>query len=483
MPKITPQHKRGFLKWFKDDITKFGEFIFEGTHITEKIPDFHKNIYEILKGEEDKVAIAAPRGHAKSTIIDLIYLLHCIAYKKASFILLISDTYSQATLQLETLKVELESNERFKFLFGNLVTDKWAEGNIELKGHIKVMALGSGQKVRGLKYINTRPDLVILDDLENEEMVQTKEQREKLERWFNGALVPALAKKSRMIYIGTILHYDSLLNKILDEDKYVDWDKHMYKAIQEDGTALWPEHLSIEELTEIKDNYVNNGLGHLFYAEYMNEPKDAEMQFFRRDDWRYYSDEDLKGKQKMNVYTTVDLAISRDKRADFTTMVTVGVDQDNFWYVLDVKRQHWGPKEIVDNLFITYEQFSPMTMGIEDTIEYKTLIPYMEEEMRKRQTFLPIQPVKPLGSKKQSPNRIRGLEPLYRSHTILHKENDTMTRVLEDELYTFPNGRHDDVIDALAYILHIYKVPPQYMEQSLNYETFDDSNTNEYTGY
>ena len=267
------------LRMWHDRIDIFGQYFFPN-HLQLATPEFHQEIYEVYENDDIKrIAIAAPRGHAKSTITDVVYLAWVIVHHKANFILLVSDTYTQAVLFLDALKAELEANEKLKSFYGTLKSNNWSEGEIITNG-IMIKAVGAGMKLRGLKYRQYRPDLVIFDDLENDELVESKERREKLEHWFGKAVIPSLSKDGRLIAIGTILHYDSLLYKLLDPTKYVDFYKKTYKAINSFG-ALWPEHLNLEELEKIKQNYILQGQGYFFYQEYQNDPVSDENRKFK----------------------------------------------------------------------------------------------------------------------------------------------------------------------------------------------------------
>jgi hypothetical protein len=268
-PVLTNEQKIAALKRvFSEDIALFGKFFFPH-HLKLETPPFHQDIYREYESSDLRIAIAAPRGHAKSTLTDLAYLAWAIVHQKAKFVILVSDTYSQATLFLEALKAEMEENDKLKQFYGNLVTNHWAEDEIICNG-IMIKCLGAGMKVRGLKFRESRPDLIIVDDLENDDLVSSKERRDKLERWFNGALIPSLSKDGRLVMIGTILHYDSLMSKVVDPTKYTEFHKKTYKAI-DGGKALWPEHLDLKELEQIKRNYIEQGQGYLFYQEYQNE--------------------------------------------------------------------------------------------------------------------------------------------------------------------------------------------------------------------
>jgi len=465
-------------KIFEEDIVAYAEFVFPH-HCSKAIPGFHKALYKLyMDFDKKKVAIAAPRGHAKSTVTNLIFLSWVIAYKKAHFIFIISNTLKQSTLHLEALKSEISFNGKFQMLYGQLKTDKWASEEIELKGQIKIFARGSGQQIRGLKYLKYRPDLIILDDLEDDELVQSAERRSALQRWLHSEVYPALdVETGRILYIGTILHYDSLLMKVLSPDIYQEWDKSLYRAIITENEVLWPEHLDYKALMQIKDDAIKNGVGHLFYAEYQNEPRDSEDQFFKREDWRYYEPSELDGKL-LNTYITADLAVSRSKQADYSVIVAVSVDADGNNYIREIRRGRWSPKEIVDQMFLANSKWSPSKFGVENGIEWLTLKPYVEEEVLRRRTYLPLEELKHAGrSKTESPTRIRGLDPLYKTHKLFHLKDAEETKLLEDELFTFPSSKHDDIIDALAYIQDISALPG---ENTHNYEenNFTAYNTN-----
>lgn len=451
LKEATSEEKLAILKKiFQKDIELFAQFFFKH-HLTLDTPKFHKELYKLLEEGGKRVAIAAPRGHAKSTIFDLIYLTWLIVHQKTKFVLLISDTYSQSTLFLETLKAEFEGNDRLKAFYGNMVTEKWSEEEI-VAGDVMVKALGANMKVRGLKYRNFRPDIVLCDDLENDEMVESKERREKLSRWFNGALIPSLAPDGKVFIIGTILHYDSLLNNLVSEKRYPDWKKKIYRAVM-DGKALWPEHLNLKQLEDIKQNYMREGQGFLFYQEYMNDPVSDEFRKFKFEKIKFFDPKEQEGKQ-LNVYMAIDRAYSMEKTADFTGIVIAGVDSDNRWYILNAERFKGDEKSLIEKIFDLKKFYAPLKVGIEQRSYIYTLKPTLDEEMRRRNEFFTIEELRDLGKSKAL--RIEALLPRYEANAIFFKKGQDD---LIDELTTFPRGQHDDLIDALAYITTMAAVP------------------------
>ena len=203
------------------------------------IPPFHNEMWELCTSNEPKVAIAAPRGHAKSTAITHAYILAMMLFEVKSFCLLVSDTESQAAEFLGDIKAELNGNDalRKKFKIKKLL--KETETNLiclKANGHkFRIQAKGSEQKVRGLKWLGKRPDLIVGDDLENDEIVMNPDRREKFRRWFMNALIPCGSDTCWVRIVGTILHLDAMLMRLLEDDT---WKSLFYEAHNPDFTEI-----------------------------------------------------------------------------------------------------------------------------------------------------------------------------------------------------------------------------------------------------
>ena len=446
--QLTNQQKQEVLKTriFPNDIETFGKFFFSH-HLKKETPEFHREIFKLYQSDKTRIVIGAPRGHAKSTITDLVFLAWMIVHEHTRFALLISDTYSQAVLFLETLKAELESNELLIAFYGKLQTDKWSEGEI-VAGDTMVKAMGAGMKVRGLKYRESRPDLVIADDLENDELVESQDRRLKLERWWNGAVIPSLAENGRVIVIGTTLHFDSLLNKMLSKDQYTEYEKQMYACVM-DGKPLWDEHQSLEDTARIKAEYTQKGLIDQFYREYMNQIISSENQKFKMETLRYYTDKELEQKS-FNTYITIDRAYSTEKTSDGTGIIVNSVDIENKWFIRLAEWFKGDELELINRIFDLHKYWKPDRMGMEQMAFDSTIKPHLEDEMRKRNYFFEIEALKHEARSKEK--RIEGLIPRFISGSIFLKRDQTE---LVDQLTQFPRGRHDDLPDALAYQLDI----------------------------
>ena len=186
-------------------------------------------------------AIAAPRGEAKSTITSQLFVLWCVLSGRKRYPLIGMDAFDQAAIMLEAIKAELEFNPRLALDFPEAVGQGrvWQAGVIVTRNNAKLEAVGSGKRIRGRRHGPYRPDLFIGDDLENDENVKTPEQRDKLQGWLTKAVLKlgGAGDKFDVIVIGTILHYDSVLNRLLKNPL---WRSAKFKAV-----IAWPGRMDL----------------------------------------------------------------------------------------------------------------------------------------------------------------------------------------------------------------------------------------------
>lgn len=211
----------------------------------------HKYLFERLprlarERRGVKLALAAPRGEAKSTICTQLFVLWGLIFEHYWMVAIVMDTFEQAAEMLEAIKAELEANPRLLMDFPE-ATGKgrvWQAGVILTANNRKLRAAGSGKKLRGMRHGPHRPDLVVLDDIENDENVKSPEQRDKLQGWLTKAVLKLGAADDSLdvLYIGTILHYDSLLARTLKNPL---WERRTFKAVLE-----WPHRMDLWEKWE-----------------------------------------------------------------------------------------------------------------------------------------------------------------------------------------------------------------------------------------
>lgn len=189
----------------------------------------------------DHDAVAAPRGHAKSTIITQIGTLWCIVTGRKKYPLIVMDALDQALPMLEAIKAELQFNPRLLLDFPEATGQGrvWQVGVIVTANDVKVEVFGSGKKIRGRRHGPHRPDLIIGDDLENDENVRSPEQRDKLMSWVTKSLLSLGPADDSMdvFIIGTILHYDSVLARLIANKL---WRGIKFRAVEQ-----WPNRMDL----------------------------------------------------------------------------------------------------------------------------------------------------------------------------------------------------------------------------------------------
>ena len=174
-------------------------------YFTDPPATFHPQLIHALEDErERRVLILGFRGSGKSTFGSLaLPLWAALEYpEKYPFIILIADSARQATLNISAIKHELETNTLIKQDYGEIKGsviedftlqgegEEWQKQNIVLSNGVRILARSRGQKVRGLRHLQYRPKLIVVDDPEDGEWVRTKENRDKTERWLRSEVIP-----------------------------------------------------------------------------------------------------------------------------------------------------------------------------------------------------------------------------------------------------------------------------------------------------
>ena len=421
------------------------------------IPEFHKEMWEACTSDAKKVAIAAPRSHAKSTAITHAYILAMMLFREKAFCLLISDTEGQASEFLGDIRAELEENEALQEKFGlRMPLLKSTETNIICQfndgGKFRIQAKGSEQKVRGIKWRGKRPDLIVIDDAENDEIVMNPERRKKFRLWFMKALVPCGSKSCSIRMVGTILHLDSMLQRLLDDKT---WKHLFYEACDSKfENPLWPEQFSSEELREIYESYKEQNDPEGFSQEYRNRPVSIEDAFFNKD---YFFDFERDGDRallpNLEYFAAADFAISEKETADYTAIVVGGMSPEGILHIVEVKTGRWDAMQIIDELLSTQKMYSINTWIFESVKIDKAIGPFLEKEMQKRGVYMHIHKETPTQSKTM---RAASIRAMHKSGAIRYDHNASWYSEFYDELMMVgesgPRGRHDDMFDAFAYI-------------------------------
>ncbi len=411
---------------------------------------FHHELDALV--DEELFAAAAPREHAKSTLESVGEPLFCIAMATEHFIIIGSDTETQAAAFTAAIKEELEVNEKLRADFPEACGEiKGGDSDFITSNGIRVMARGAGQKLRGLHHKQWRPTLMIWDDLENDEAVESEDRRRKLRQWFFKAVLSSRGKGGRIRIIGTILHPESLLAELVDLELNKRWTKRVWAAPDPDdpqGVSLWPEVWPLERLAAKKEE-----IGSVFYAqEFQNNPIDEETALFKEEWFRYFEDHELASLQLAH-YAACDPSLGKTDRSDFSAILdglvaptggTIYVDE------ADIRRRK--PQEIVEDAIEHGRRHEYVAFGFEAVGFQSVLKADLERASDERGTYLPVVEVDHEGIPKDL--RIRRLSPLIERGAI--KFRKTQTTLLSQLKSYKPKGRqHDDGPDALEMLVRL----------------------------
>lgn len=422
------------------------------------------------KGQHE--AIAAPRGEAKSTLVSQIFVLWCIARRIKHYPLIVMDSFDQAAMMIEAIKAELEFNPRLSQDFPEVCGQGrvWREGLIVTANDVKVQGAGAGKKLRGLRHGPYRPDLVILDDLENDENVVSPAQRDKTERWLTRTILNLGPPDGSMdvIDIGTVLHYDSVLSRILKNPLWktrvfksvIEWPDRMdlwekwEEVLLNDGDAAaqayykqrrkemdrgavvsWPSARPLPMLMEkrARDGHAS------FDSEQQNDPISSEDALFskitfwvnRLPSWIFYGSCDPSlGKAGQSRDPSAILVGGFDRKTGILDVVEAAI----------AKRV---PDKIIEDIIAYQKEFKCLVWGIE-AVQFQE---FFRTELIKRsaQRGVPV-PARALIPHADKILRIESLQPHVANGLIrLHPSQ----KVLFEHLRHFPKADHDDGPDAL----------------------------------
>ncbi len=418
-----------------------------------KLPDFHLEIVDAIV-ENDFTNITGFRGCAKSTWAAFIYPMHQIVMEFEPYTIIGRETDDLAKEAYEGAFAKLteisESNEIEVKKAGEmaLVVRHIKEGKTS-----KMRFVTRRKKVRGSKSEDgDRPTLVILDDLESYDTVDSKAERERTKKFVHGEMMKAMsAKRKKFVNVGNYIHQDSLVANFERDARFV---TVKVAAIVEDKSR-WESVHPIAELKKEYEAYKANNMGNMWLMEMQCQIIDEENAAFRRVDFEYCDEAEALDRSKMR-FTLCDLALTQGQRSDYSAFVTCGVADDNTIYVLGITAGKWSAKtdKQARELYGVYERLRPQRIGVENKAGSDGFLFALDTVSREIGHNLPIDEIQASNEKDAKYKRIMSLQPLFLAKKIVFVRNIPFLTELEDQLLTFPRSAHDDLIDALAYIQH-----------------------------
>lgn len=418
--------------------------------------EIHKPICDTLQDYEKntKVLVVLPRDWFKSTIGSVAYPIWRAINDPNIRILVVQNSHSNACKKLQAIKQIFEKNDLFRALYPDILPNKscrWSsecltvnrtaahpEGTFE--------AAGTGTAVTSRHY-----DLIIEDDTVAPEkdslkgIVQqpTQLEIEKAIGWHRVAMPLQIhPTKSQRIVIGTRWADRDLIGWIMKNEP--DYMLMMRKAI-ENGKAVWErfDDNVLKQLTKTLGPYMMALL-------YLNEATSSINQVFQREWIQYY---DVLGKmdtKKLVYCTSVDPAASDTDGSsdpDYNIVLTTGINPlTGRVYVMEYTRARMNPGELIAAILKHQGTYHPVVVKIEAIAYQRSINYWLKRTREKLQRRFYVEEIKSWGRTSKL-DRIRALQPYFADGIISIRAH---MAELERELLSFPNGAHDDILDALC---------------------------------
>jgi len=427
-------------------------------YVKYPIAEFQKDIFRITEDSSNRLAcIVAFRGSAKSTIVTLSYSLWAIlGIQQRKFVVIICQTQAQARQHMVNIRRELENNRLLKSDMGPFQEEtggEWAMSSLVFTNtNARIMVASVEQSIRGIRHFEHRPDLLILDDVEDMNSCKTMEGRDKTFNWFTREVMPLGDLSTRVILVGNLLHEDSLMMRMkarIDAGE-VKGIYRWFPLLDTNGACLWPGKFDDDEKIEALRQSVADPRA--WMQEYLLRIVSNTEQVIYREWIRYYDELPTfkSGATLRCILSGVDLAISDKTYADYTAIVTMAVyeiDRKLLFYVMPnpVNERLTFPQTI-DRIRFLYETLHQGNRYnkflVEDVAYQKSVIQQLEV------FYVPVEGVSVGGADKRSRLTLTG--PHVESGKILFPKKGC--EHLITQLVGFAQERHDDLADAFSLV-------------------------------
>lgn len=419
---------------------------------------------DLWRSAEELVVLEAFREAAKTTTAEEFLLLEG-CYGNFPYALIVGETYSKACQRLEAISKEAITNTKLHALFGGKVlARKSIENRVWFKSGAMLEAVGWEQELQSFKYLDYRPQLAYLDDVENEERVRDSEAVDKSERKFWLELLPAMDKTCRRIRITqTRRAEDCLVTRFAANPSFLYRGYPICNGPVDDPKteSLWPARYPMAWIREERDKYRNAGKLTFFLQAYMLQATNPDAKPFKDEHIRAM---DIAPWQWMPKYAIYDPARTTDpQKSDQAGKVVVSRFGSKI-LIHESSGNYWKPDAFIKDVFAANEQHSPVAVGIEKNSLDDWLMQPMRLEMMKRGVALPLKALQA----PQDRNKftfIMGLEPFFVAGDVVLVGGKIAHPQLTAEILNFPNGTLN-ILNALAYSLKMFSGAPVYEDFS-----------------
>ena len=438
----------------KDAVTKRFDFFFPvyfHKRLEFETPPFHDEIFKILQDVKNKLAvILAFRGSAKTTLISVAYVLWSIfGMQQKKFVILVGQTEQKARVYLMNIRRQLEDNELLKKDLGPFIEEKgpWGATALTIKKlDAKIMIASVGQSIRGVLHDEHRPDLIILDDVEDLESVKNQEGRDKLFDWFTGEVLPVGSRKTRILIIGNLLHDDGLIRRLQKDIKNGRPDSiyREYPIMDENGKSLWPAKYPDKDAIETQRREIISPI--TWAREFLLKIISTDDQVIRPEWIKSYKE--LPSENSLLYCATgIDVAIALGSKNDFTAMVSAKVygrrDKLQIYILPNIINKRLTALETQEQAEAISDSLGRGKLLVEDVGYQSSLVEHLIRD------GYPAKGVKLHGQDKYA--RLMSVSPLLQAGKVFFPEHGAEELIRQS--LDFGIEKYDDLVDAFTILL------------------------------
>ncbi|HYV92766.1 MAG TPA: phage terminase large subunit [Chitinophagales bacterium] len=402
---------------------------------------------EVARNKKLRALFEWARGHAKSTHFDLMIPLWLKIKNEMSVMILVGKSEDNAKTLLGDLQAELQFNQRYIHDFGEQINQgSWEDGRFTTKDAKAFFALGRGQSPRGLRYRQNRPDYIVVDDIDDDELVQNESRVSKILDWILEALFNTMDMgRGRFVLVGNRIHKNSI---VANFSKVPGIYHTVINALDEKGNPTWNEKYTKEDIQQVVETIGERRA----QKEFFNNPI-TDGSVFKLKDIRFKKIEPLSSYRYIVSYT--DPSFKSGTKSDFKATVVIGKTALGEYHLLKAFVEQSSVKRMVQWHYTVHNTFSQQTSifyYMESNFLQDMLLDEFTKVGEETGTHIPIK-----GDSRSKPDkfqRIESMQPLFERGIFFFneaEENDIgMKRVIE-QLLMFEKGSryHDDAPDAI----------------------------------
>ena len=445
--------------------------------------EIHYRLADKYFSDSKQIVIESFRGSAKSTLMEWLVLYTAVmgelpGFGQVGFIAFVGDSAENGVKSFfRNLTAKIDRSDLLRQM---LTIKRKTDAEMELANadgtELYLKGFGASTNIRGVRYKNLRPSVIILDDITTNEAKTSEAIQNTINDNFYKSIIPALhPTRYKIFYIGTPISENDLLHQLGNNPE---WVVHKFPICEkfpcskEEFVGAWEDRFPYEAVKSKYDMYKASGKEQDFAQEYMLEIVDLSTLLVEEDDIKWYDPAlVLKNKSAYNYYVSTDFATSTKKSADYSAISVWAVSYNNDWLLVDGQCKRQSMQENIEDLFQYAKKWKPISVGIESSGQQGGFLSIIEEMKQQRNVW--FQFAKKPGSKeygirptKDKVHRfVTGVQPKFKQGKIwlprpevIKGTNYRLFEAVEElvnELskFTMAGGvtalKHDDMIDTL----------------------------------